>query len=91
MAFGLEAPSIGISDSSAFLVNGGSNAASSDSNVSAGAPSVGNSETGRSHTKRFRTWHMVATVIKVLAYSITGKLSMRVTQGDGIAAYVGSN
>ena len=66
--FGLEAPSIGVSDSSAFLINDGSNAVSgSESNVSAGAPNDGNSETGRSHTERFRTWHMVATVIKVFA------------------------
>ena len=66
VTFGLETPSIGISASSVFLING-SNVISGESNVSAGAPSVGNSVTGRSHTERLRTWHMVATVINVFA------------------------
>ncbi len=43
----LEVPSIGVSDSFVFAISGGSNAISgSESNVSAGAPSVGSSVTG---------------------------------------------
>jgi hypothetical protein len=68
LAFDLEVPSIGVSDSSVCLINGESNAISGpESNVSAGAPSVGSSVTRWNHTGRLRTWHIVATVIRVFA------------------------